>query len=292
MEPCKMVAEIGCLHLGDMDRARHLIKLAAFAGADYVKFQKRNPIESTPKKIQDKPHPNEKFAHGKTYLEHRINLEFSIEQHEELKKWCKFNSIGYSTSVWDTTSAREVVEKLNPDFIKIPSACNHNKEILNYLVEEYQGGIHISTGMSTGKELDDLFLSIMPHNKHRVAIYHCTSEYPCPFEHLYLREISRLNMVLRVLGDPTIDPVIGFSNHGYGIAADIAAYILGAQWIERHFVDDRTLRHTDASVSLEPDGLRKICRDLKAVNSALQFKEGITQEEEIQRNKLRSTCVN
>ncbi|MFW6129809.1 MAG: N-acetylneuraminate synthase family protein, partial [Atribacterota bacterium] len=97
---CLIIAEIGCTHVGKMDRAKKLIDLAINSGANYVKLQKRCPYESTPKHWWNKPHPNQKFAYGQTYIEHRKNLELNIDQHIKLKKYCESNGIGYSTSVW------------------------------------------------------------------------------------------------------------------------------------------------------------------------------------------------
>lgn len=278
--PAKVVAEIGAVHIGSVERAKSLIRLAALCGVDYVKFQKRNPIDSVPKSLQDQPHPNLRFAYGDTYLEHRIALELDIDAHAELKKYCESIDVGYSSSVWDIVSARDIIA-LNPDFIKIPSACNMNRKLIEVLASEYQGNIHISTGMISSGERLDLYAMLKEMDLgDRLVMYHCTSEYPCPFEHLYLMDIERIKW------SPAKN--IGFSNHGYGIAADIVAYTLGVQWIERHFIDDRTFRHTDASASLEPDGLRRLCRDLKAIYKALKHKgSDITEEELNQRNKLR-----
>lgn len=280
-EPPVVVAEIGAVHLGSIDRAKELIKLAHFCGSQYVKFQKRNPDECVPEHLKHLPHPNPDFSYGSTYLEHRKNLELTIEQHKYLSDYCNLLGIKYSTSVWDLTSAKEVIEYINPDFIKIPSACNTNYELLNYIFNNYSGDVHVSTGMTTDQERTELMFFLAPFSS-RVVMYHCTSEYPVPFERLFLLEIPKLiNMDLW--------KDVGFSNHGYGIAADVAAYTLGANWIERHFVDDRTLKHSDAAASLECDGLKKLCRDLKAVQKALSHKkEEMTQEEIVQRNKLKN----
>lgn len=281
---CKVVAEIGATHIGDINRAKELINLAALAGANYIKFQKRNPHESTPEDMKHKPHPNKKFAYGDTYLEHRINLELDLDAHRELKEYCESRNIGYATSVWDISSAHEIIS-LNPDFIKVPSACNNNKELLNVLFFEYEGDVHLSTGMLSKEEKRKLFDYFMERPIYdcakRIVLYHCTSEYPCPFERLYLNEIKTLMDQYGHLKS------IGFSNHGFGIAADIAAYMLGVRWIERHFIDDRTFRHTDSAASLEPDGLRRLCRDLKMIPKALQYKDGMSPEEEEQRRKLK-----
>ena len=127
MKDFTVIAEIGGTHAGDLNRAKNLAKLAKLSGADILKTQKRNPKESVKKEMWDKPHPNEIFSYGATYLEHRMNLELSIEQHKELKDYCESIDIEYSTSVWDITSTKEVIG-LNPAMIKIPSASN-NKNI-------------------------------------------------------------------------------------------------------------------------------------------------------------------
>lgn len=277
----KLVAEIGNVHLGSLDRAKSLIKLAKFCDADYVKTQKRNPEESTPKKMQDQPHPNQAHAYGKTYLEHRKALELSLSQHAELRDYCNDIGIKYASSVWDITSAREIIT-LKTDFIKIPSACNKHFELMKVLRDEYGGDVHISFGMVTRDERLDV-IDFWRNYSSRVVFYHCTSEYPCPFEHLYLLELNELSKALKPLGFR-----IGFSNHGYGIAADIAGMMLGAEWIERHFVDDRTVKHSDASASLEPDGLRKLSRDMQNIYKAMSYRPSDLNDLELeQKKKLR-----
>jgi len=274
---CKIVAEGCCNHLGKLDVAIEMIKMAKICGADYIKWQKRNPVESVPKEWHNKPHPNQSNAFGSTYLEHRVNLEFSLDQHKELKKVSDDIGIGYSCSVWDMTSAAEIAS-LNPDFIKIPSAANTCLNILSMLFKSYDGDLHISLGMMTKLERENLF-GFLENYKDRVVIYHTTTEYPCPFDHLYLREVENLKKMF---------PVVGYSGHNYGIAADVIAYSLGASWIERHFSLDRTMKGTDHAASLEPDGLRRLCRDIVAIEKALKFKEkDMTDMEESQRSKLK-----
>lgn len=276
----KVVAEIGALHLGSMERAKDLIDLAKVCGADYVKFQKRNPDESVPEEIKNKPHPNQMFAYGNTYLEHRKALELSIEQHKELSQYCEQLRIAYACSVWDKTSADEILA-LKPAFIKIPSALNNNQNLISHIMRNFDGDLHVSLGMTTA---DDKFgiIKFLTNWPYRVVIYHCTSIYPCPFDKLNLLGIEDLCSLKRM------GMRIGFSNHGYGIAADIAAWVLGAEYIERHFTDDRTLRHTDAAASLEPDGLRKLCRDLKNLGKAMTHppRDMYTEENE-QLKKMR-----
>ncbi|WP_028973455.1 N-acetylneuraminate synthase family protein [Spirochaeta cellobiosiphila] len=279
-----VIAEIGCNHKGDMEIAKKLIKLAKDCEANYAKFQKRNPKELLTKEQYDKPHPNPMHTYGKTYGEHREFLEFSIEDHNELKKYCEEIGIGYSTSVWDVTSAKEIIP-LNPSIIKVPSACNNHMELLQILRDEYRGEVHISVGMTTHEEELNVveFFEETDQAKTRLVIYSCTSGYPVPFEDINLLEIVRLK---ETYGNRVLE--FGFSGHHLGIAVDIAAYTLGAVWIERHFTKDRTWKGTDHAASLEPSGLWKLVRDLNVTHKALNYKKNeILEIEAIQREKLK-----
>ena len=283
-----VIAEIGCNHKGEMAIAKELIKIAKiFGNADAVKFQKRNNRELLTEEQYDAPHPNASNSYGDTYGAHREFLEFDVTQHAELKAYCEEIGITYSTSVWDTTSAKEIAS-LNPEFIKIPSACNNNYEMLKWLCDNYQGEIHISTGMTTKSEADILvdFFTENGRNKDLV-LYNCTSGYPVPFEDVCLLDIN-------LLREKYEDKVkhIGFSGHHLGIAVDIAAYTLGANIIERHYTIDRTWKGTDHAASLEPMGLRKLTRDLDAVYKALTYKTtDILPIEQVQRDKLKNKKV-
>ena len=154
-----VIAEIGCNHKGDMNIAKELIKIAKiFGNADAVKFQKRSNKELLTAAQYNAPHPNPINSYGETYGAHREYLEFDLKQHKELKTYCEELDIVYSTSVWDLTSAKEITS-LNPVFIKIPSACNNNYDMLEWLCLNYKGEIHISTGMTSKLEIEELFFS-------------------------------------------------------------------------------------------------------------------------------------
>ncbi|HOZ29414.1 MAG TPA: N-acetylneuraminate synthase family protein [Bacteroidales bacterium] len=279
-----VIAEIGCNHKGDIEIAKELILLAKTCGADYAKFQKRNPKELLTEEQYFAPHPNEMHAYGKTYGEHREFLEFTSDQHIELKDFCERNRIGYATSVWDMTSAKEIVS-LNPDYIKIPSACNNNYEMLEFLIKNYKGYIQISLGMTTKAEESEIIGLFEKHNaaKDRLILFSCTSGYPVAFEDVSMLEIDRL----KELYENKVKE-FGFSGHHLGIAVDIAAYTLGARWIERHFTKDRTWKGTDHAASLEAPGMAKLVRDLNAAYKSLTYKRSeILEVEQKQREKLK-----
>lgn len=280
-----IIAEIGCNHKGDMEIAKELIKVAKiFGNADAVKFQKRNNKELLTEEQYNQPHPNPANSYGDTYGAHREYLEFDVNQHKALKNYCEEIGITYSTSVWDVTSAKEIAT-LNPEFIKIPSACNNNKNMLEWLCKNYQGELHISTGMTTKNEIEDLVKFFKEFNRNKdLVLYNCTSGYPVPFEDVCLLDI---NLLIEKYKNEVKH--IGFSGHHLGIAVDVAAYTLGANIIERHYTIDRTWKGTDHAASLEPMGLRKLSRDLNAVYKALSFKsQDILPIEQVQRDKLKN----
>ncbi|MGL2988092.1 N-acetylneuraminate synthase family protein [Flavobacterium sp. RSSA_27] len=279
-----VIAEIGCNHKGDMAIAKEMIRMAKiYANADSVKFQKRNNKELLTESQYKAAHPNPSNAYGDTYGAHREFLEFDVEQHAELKAYCQEIGIVYASSVWDTTSAKEIAS-LNPEYIKIPSACNNNYEMLTWLCDNYKGEIHISTGMTTKNETENLVNFFITKGRNQdLVVYNCTSGYPVPFEDVCLLDIT---LLIQKYGDKVKH--IGFSGHHLGIAVDMAAYTLGASIIERHYTLDRTWKGTDHAASLEPEGLRKLCRDLKAVHKALSYKnQDILPIEQVQRDKLK-----
>ncbi len=281
----KVIAEIGCNHKGDMKIAKELVRVAKiYCKADIVKFQKRNNKELLTPEQYNSPHPNPVNSYGSSYGEHREFLEFNIDQHIDLKKYCDEINIEYSTSVWDLTSAKEITS-LNPRMIKIPSATNNNDELLTWLAENYFGEIHISTGMTTKSEIEHFINLFEKFDRGKdIILYSCTSGYPVPFNDVSLLEIINLkeNYSKRV-------KAIGFSGHHLGIAVDISAYTLGAEYIERHYTLDRTWKGTDHAASLEPEGMRKLVRDLNATSQSLTFKhKEVLDIEMVQRKKLKN----
>lgn len=293
-QPVRVIAEVGCNHKGDLDIAKEMIRVAAvFCKADVVKFQKRCNRELLKPEEYNRPHPVPHNAYGATYGEHREFLEFSAEQHRELMKECQANGVVYSTSVWDMTSAQEMA-RLNPPMLKIPSATNQNYALQGWLCEHYRGEIHVSVGMTTLFETREIFSFYRQRGRAKdLVIYACTSGYPVAMEDVCLYEIGRL---MQEFGDKVKG--IGFSGHHNGIAADIAALTVGRMNeaaghgrftdIERHFTLDRTWKGTDHAASLEPEGLRKLCRDVRNIDKALSHKsEDILPVEQVQRAKLK-----
>lgn len=282
-EKVKIIAEIGCNHKGDFNIAKELIWQAKINGATAVKFQKRTNSEVLSEQEYHEPHPNPKNSYGDTYGAHREFLEFTLEEHIELKKYCESVDIAYGCSVWDMTSTEEIAS-MNPVFIKVPSALNTNFELLGWLAKNYQGEIHISTGMTTKKEIESIIEFIETHKRGQDTIlYHCTSGYPITNSEATLLEISYLK---EKYGSKL--KYIGYSGHHCGGIIDLVAYTLGATIIERHFTINKTWKGTDHSASLEPKELGELSNNLIAVYESLCYKEhDLLEVEKEQRRKLK-----
>ena len=278
------VAEVGCNHQGNLNFAMKMIdKLVNFCDVKYIKFQKRNPSELLSKEKYNMPHPVPANSFGKTYGLHREKLEFNIKQHKKIQSYCKKKKIEYMCSAWDITSLNQLIS-LKVKHIKIPSACNNNQALLTNLFKKFDGYCHISLGMTTESEEKKIFeLSKKYKMNKKLILYACTSDYPVKQEDICLLEILRLK---KRYGKQIC--AIGFSGHHQGISADVAAGTLGASWVERHFTLDRTLKGTDHAASLEPDGVRRIKRDLELLTKSLRYKnKKILDCELAQRKKLK-----
>lgn len=288
MNKTQIIAEVGCNHKGDMQIAKELISIAAaFAKVDVVKFQKRNVRELLTEDEYKAKHPNPMHSYGETYGQHREFLEFNLDQHKQLQDWCKEFGVEYSTSVWDVTSAKEI-SQLKPSLIKVPSACNLNRRLLLELIDNYEGEIHVSLGMTTREEQEKIVNLFVEKGRNKdLVLYSCTSGYPVEFKDVCLLEIVKLKNDFG-----SVVKGIGFSGHHLGIAVDIAALTLGVRYVERHFTLDRTWKGTDHAASLEPDGLRRLTRDIRNVGLSLQSKQSdILEVESIQREKLKKNQI-
>lgn len=273
----QIVAEVGCNHKGDMGTALRMIDVLTGYCCDmhsytvdppWIKFQKRDNRALLGREEYDAPHPNPHNSYGDTYGAHREALEFSPLEHDSLRLACHTHGAAYGVSLWDLPSAEAMAGV--PDWVKIPSACNLNWDLLRYVIEATPAHVHVSTGMTTYAEIDEI-ARFFAENKasERLVLYACTSGYPVPHDQCGLFEITRLVMQYRQRG---MCADVGYSGHHLGIAIDMAAIALGATYIERHFTLDRTWKGTDHAASLEPDGMRRLIRDSRAVWQGLNTK--------------------
>jgi sialic acid synthase len=274
----KIIAEIGCNHCGSMDIAKEMIQtLSIYCKVKYIKFQKRCIKELLNMKEYERPYDNPN-SYGKTYGKHREYLEFNLNQHKELKEECEKYGVEYLCSVWDLTSAKEIIS-LNTNKVKVPSASNLDFKMLEYIRDEFKGEIHISLGMTTKEEIQKIY-SFMFSRRDDLILYACTSGYPIKFEDVCLKDIESLE-IYKCKG-------YGYSGHHLGIAIDMGAVCQGYDYLERHFTLDRIWKGTDHVASLEPDGMRRLVRDIKAMQEALSYKkDDILEVEKPTRKKLK-----
>ncbi|MDP3949301.1 N-acetylneuraminate synthase family protein [Microbacterium sp.] len=253
--PAYVIAEIGLNHNGDVDIAKRLIDVAADAGADAVKFQKRTPEISTPEHMRDVP--RETPWGTMTYLDYRRRVEFGEDEYVEVGDHATLRGLDWFASPWDVPSVA-FLEKLNVVAHKVASASVTDLELLTALRETGKP-IILSSGMSTIEQIDRALETL---GTDRVVLMHATSTYPMEPEEANLRVITTLRD--RYPGVP-----IGYSGHERGLQISLAAVALGAVAVERHITLDRTMWGSDHAASLEPTGLSHLVRDIRVIETAL-----------------------
>ncbi len=253
-QPVYVIGEIGLNHNGDVDIARRLIDVAADAGCQAVKFQKRTPEISTPHAQRDQIRQT---PWGEmTYLEYRYRVEFGREQYEKVATHAAERGLQWFASPWDVPSV-EFLEDLGVPTHKVASASVTDHELLHALAETGKP-IILSTGMSTLEQID---AAVEILGTERLVLLHATSTYPLPPEEANLRTISTLA--------ERYDVPVGYSGHEKGLQISLAAVALGAVAVERHITLDRTMWGSDQASSLEPTGLEHLVRDIRILGDAL-----------------------
>jgi sialic acid synthase len=256
-QPCFVIAEGGVNHNGDVRLAEELIDIAADCRADAVKFQKRTIHQLLTREALERPYVNPNSL-GATYGEHRLKLELSDADWRHLRVLTLRKGLEFMGSAWDRGSA-DLLDGLDTPAIKTPSAVLTDLELLEYIARKGRPMI-VSTGMSTLEEVDQAVERITRFTDD-VILLQCTSSYPSEFVDINLRVMDTYRRRYGLL--------VGFSGHERGIAVSEAAATLGACVVERHFTRDRTLPGPDHAASLEPTGLRKLVRDIRAIEVSM-----------------------
>jgi len=253
--PVYIIAEIGINHNGSLDNAKKMIEAAAAAGCSAVKFQKRTPELCVPK---DQWNIERDTPWGRmTYIDYRHKVEFTKEDYAEIDLFCRVQGIDWFASCWDE-EAVDFIEQFNPPLYKMASASLTD----HALIEKTKATgkpVMISTGMSTMQEITDGVNFIGLKN---LLIAHSTSAYPCDPKELNLLMINTLQ------GMYPHTP-IGYSGHETGLATTLAAIVLGATFVERHFTLDRAWWGSDQAASVEPQGMTRLVKDIRDIEIAL-----------------------
>ena len=270
---CYVIAEIGHNHQGKLETAKEMFKAAKECGADAVKLQKRNNRELFTKTGYEKPYDNPN-SYGDTYGEHREYLEFGGIEYKELMDYADEIGVTFFSTAFDFSSA-DFLAKLDMPAFKIASGDLKNIPLLTHIAE-FQKPMILSTGGGTMEDVNRAYDAIMPINQ-QLCILQCTAGYPADFDQLNLSVITTFRERFPSL-------TIGLSSHDNGIAMGVAAYMLGARVIEKHFTLNHTWKGTDHAFSLEPIGFRKMVRDLERVKVAIG--DGVKQTYETEKNPI------
>jgi len=279
-----VIAEIGINHNGDLNTAKRLIDIAAAAGCDSVKFQKRNPDVCVP---EDEKSKIRETPWGKmTYLDYKYKVEFGKEEYDEIDQYCKERKIDWSASPWDLDSLEFLLQYDIP-YIKIPSAMLTNDELL-LAARDTGKKVILSTGMSTREEIDHAVVllksNIVVEPYYEIAgnfvLLHCNSTYPAPIDELNLSAIKTLR--------GRYNCEVGYSGHEFRLGTSVAAVYLGATVIERHITLDRSMWGSDQLSSVEPQGLFKLMSGIRELEQARgDGVIGVTESEKLMRKHLR-----
>ena len=270
-----ITAEIGINHNGSIDIAKKLIDIAASAGCDAVKFQKRNVEKVYSKELLDQPRES---PWGTTQRDQKLGLEFSEKDYKIIDSYCKKKNIPWYLSCWDVSSQIQM-RKFNTKYNKVASAMLVHKKLLEAIAEEKKYTF-ISTGMSTMKEIENA-VKIFKKFKCPFELTHSHSSYPMPIEEANLKLIQTLQKKFKCK--------VGYSGHESGsYLVCVTAVLLGATSIERHLTLDRAMYGSDQAASLGPEGFFRMVRDIRNLDKILgDGKKRIWNSELPAKKKLR-----
>jgi sialic acid synthase SpsE len=273
-QSCYVIAEAGLNHNGSLEIAKKLIDVAAIAGADAVKFQKRTveklAVESA---LNSKDDRFPEF--GKTYREIREHLEFTFDQYSELKLYAESKGLDFMVTAFDTVAV-DFLEALGLSSYKLASHSLTNLELLNYLAHLKKPTV-LSTGMAELEEIDQA-VEIFRRHKAPLSIMHCVSAYPTPFAECNL---SMMGILKKRYNLP-----VGYSGHELGFLPTLVAVSMGAQLVERHYTLDKTMTGFDHKMSLSSDELINMVNSIRAVPKIQgSGKKEVSETEWITRHK-------
>ena len=273
-----IIGEIGINHNGDLDIAKKLIDIAACAGFDAVKFQKRDPDTCVPEK--QKPVLRQTPWGQMPYIDYKKRIEFTGDQYDQIDVYCFEKGISWSASPWDMNSAK-FLSRYNLNWVKIASASITDLKLVSYCAKTFDKLI-ISTGMSTMEQVNNAVVAAEKYLQHEdITLLHCNSSYPAPVDELNLNVITKLKQLY-----PRMD--VGYSGHEYGLLASMATVALGATCVERHITLDKSMWGSDQACSLEPHAMFKLVRGIRELELALGSDEKhVTSSEQAKAETLR-----
>ena len=279
-ENCYVIAEAGLNHNGSLEIAKRLIDVAFESKANAVKFQKRT-VDKLAAKIflhkEDLRFPE----FGKTYYDVRKHLEFNFQQYKELKKYTEDLGMDFIVTAFDI-EAVNFLEELQIKIVKVASHSLTNYDLLNYLAKKKISTI-MSTGMALIEEIDTA-VKIFKKNNCPLVLMHCVSAYPTPNEQCNLEMIKRLS--------DRYSLEIGYSGHEIGWLPSTIAVGMGAKAIERHFTLDKKMIGFDHKISLEPEELKSMIKEIRLVEKIKgKGEKFVSETEQLTRDKYHVSMV-
>ena len=251
-----VIAEIGINHNGDLNIAKKLINGAKKAGADAVKFQKRDINLVYSKQELDKPRES---PFGLTTRDQKKGIEFNENEFNEIDKYSKSLDMEWFASAWDMESSR-FLKRYNLKYNKIASAMIVDLELVEDVAKQKKYTF-ISTGMSSYKEIDNA-VNIFKKENCPFELMHCVSKYPFEAQYASLNLINDLKK--------RYNCKVGYSGHEKGgLAISYAAGALGATSIERHITLDRTMYGSDQAASMTLRGFEELIGGLRNIELAI-----------------------
>ena len=258
-----IIAEAGVNHNGDINLAKKMIKEAAMAGVDYIKFQTFIPENMVSKYATKAEYQKQTTSNSQTQLDMLKGLSLSQQDFVELKEECKKNKIGFLSTPFDIESIK-FLETLDMDFWKIPSGEITNLPYLE-CIGKTRRQVVMSTGMCEKHEIEAAIQVLKDNGTKDIIVLHCNTEYPTPYEDVNLRAMLRLKERLKL--------PVGYSDHTKGIEVSIAAVALGAAVIEKHFTLDNNMDGPDHRASLEPAELMQMVNSIRNIEKAMGNEE-------------------
>jgi len=274
-----IIAELGTNHMGDVKIAKEMITTAKTFGCDAVKLQKKNVEEIYTKEFLDSPLES---PWGTTQREMRLHREFSEKQISQLVKHAKKLKIPIFFSCWDIDSQKQM-RKFKTKFNKVASAMLIHKKLLEEIAKEKKYTF-ISTGMSTMKDID-YAVKIFRKYKCPFELMHTNSSYPMSNEEANLKLIPALIKKFKCK--------VGYSGHEIGTTdVCVPAVMMGATSVERHITLNRTWYGHDQAASLEPAGLFRLVKFIRALDTIMgDGKKQIYDSEKPNMKKLRQKFI-
>ena len=270
----EVIAEIGINHNGDLANCLNMISAAKVAGADYVKFQKRDPDVCVPEaeksKIRSTPWGD------MTYIDYKHRIEFGYDEYKAIDEHCKKLGIGWFVSVWDTNSV-EFMKQFDTSIVKIPSAKAVDFELISACADVFDSMI-ISTGMCTIPEIKRIVAYTESLNC-TTSFMHCVSAYPVDTDVLVMDTIDWLKS--------HSGRAVGYSSHETEIVTAAATVYKGVRYIERHFTTDKTMWGTDQQASSDLAEMTKLVNYVRLLESSLGKRVGVIDCEQPNLEKMR-----